>query len=32
MGDKAYDAQHVRDTITALSAEAVIPPKQNRKE
>ncbi len=32
LGDKAYDAQHSRDTITALSAEAVIPPKQNRKE
>ncbi len=32
MGDKAYDAQHIRDTITALGAEAVIPSKQNRKE
>jgi transposase len=32
VADKAYDAEHIRDTITALGAEAVIPPKQNRKE
>jgi transposase len=32
MADKAYDAQHIRATITELGAEAVIPPKKNRKE
>ncbi len=32
MADKAYDAQHIRDTITELGAEAVIPPKSNRQQ
>ncbi len=32
MADKAYDAEHIRDTITELGAEAVIPPKSNRQQ
>ncbi len=32
LGDKAYDAEHIRATITELGAEPVIPPKSNRKE
>ena len=32
IGDKAYDAQHIRDTITQMAAEPVIPPRSNRKE
>jgi transposase len=31
-GDKAYDAGPILLTITDMGAEAVIPPKQNRKE
>ena len=32
MGDKAYDAETILTTIAAMDAEAVIPPKANRKE
>ncbi len=32
MADKAYDAEHIRATITELGAEPVIPPKSNRKQ
>ncbi len=32
MGDKAYNAQAVLTAIAEMSAEAVIPPKINRKE
>ena len=32
MADRAYDAQHIRATVTELGAEPVIPPKRNRKE
>lgn len=32
LGDKAYDADHIRDTIKAMAAEAVIPPKSNRND
>lgn len=30
MGDKAYDAQHIRLAISEMDAQAVIPPKSNR--
>ncbi len=32
MGDKGYDAQVVLDKVAEMEAEAVIPPKANRKE
>ncbi len=31
-GDKAYDADPILTTITEMDAQAVIPPKSNRKE
>ncbi len=31
-GDKAYDAEAILTTIAEMDAEAVIPPKSNRKE
>ncbi len=31
-GDKAYDADSILRTIAEMGAEAVIPPKRNRKE
>ena len=30
LGDKAYDAQHIRDAVIEMAAEPVIPPKSNR--
>ena len=32
IADKAYDADHLIDSIDSRGAEAVIPPKRNRKE
>jgi transposase len=32
IADKGYDAQSVLDHVTLMGAEAVIPPKRNRKE
>ena len=32
LGDKAYDAKPILLTVTDMGAEAVIPPKSNRKE
>ena len=32
IGDKGYDAQVVLDKVEEMGAEAVIPPKANRKE
>lgn len=32
IGDKAYDAEYVLATITDMKAEAVVPPRSNRKE
>ena len=32
MGDKSYDAEHVLLTIAEMGAQAVIPPRSNRKE
>ena len=32
LDDKAYDAQPILSTIAEMDAEAVIPPKANRKE
>ena len=32
IADKGYDAQSVLDHVATLGAEAVIPPKSNRKE
>lgn len=32
MGDKAYDAESILATVAEMGAEAVIAPKQNRKE
>ena len=31
LGDKAYDAEAIRRTIEGMNAQAVIPPKSNRK-
>jgi putative transposase len=31
IADKGYDADHVIDRITQIGAEAIIPPKRNRK-
>jgi putative transposase len=31
IADKAYDADHLLDQVTQTGAEAVIPPKRNRK-
>lgn len=31
-GDKAYDAESILATISEMEAQAVIPPKRNRKE
>lgn len=32
LGDKAYDAKSILLTVTNMGAEAVIPPRSNRKE
>ena len=32
IGDKGYDSDHLVQTIESQGAEAVIPPKKNRKE
>lgn len=32
LGDKAYDAKAILLTVTDMGAEAVIPPRSNRKE
>ena len=32
LADKAYDAEHILQYIDSLDAQAVIPPKANRKE
>jgi Transposase DDE domain len=32
IADKGYDAQSVLDQVATMGAEAVIPPKNNRKE
>lgn len=32
LADKAYDAEHIRDTVQAMGAEPVIPPKSNRQD
>ena len=32
LGDKAYDAEHIHEVITALGAEPVIPPKFKRQD
>ena len=31
LADRAYDAEHIRSIIQMMGAEAVIPPKSNRK-
>lgn len=31
LGDKAYDAEAIRHTIENMDAQAIIPPKSNRK-
>jgi putative transposase len=31
IADKGYDANHLRDAIDGIGAEAVIPPRSNRK-
>ena len=32
LGDKAYDAEHLLKLIAQLEAQAIIPPRQNRKQ
>ena len=32
LGDRGYDADYVRSTISSIGAMAVIPPKSNRKQ
>jgi transposase len=32
VADKAYDADHIRETVRAAGAEAVIPPRRHRRE
>ena len=32
LGDRGYDAAHIRTTIVEAGAQAVIPPKSNRKQ
>ena len=32
IGDKAYDAEYIRDTVEQMDAQAVIPPKSNRND